>query len=113
MQRLLLVKISGGEGMNTLAPSVTWDEEMEGRVEVSNGSREYNEVSDHFMAALYSQREQITVREQVERIRNIPLWQTYAVKKQTRKTRYHEKKQRTTKTRYQESPQNFFVNNET
>ena len=55
MQRLLLVKISGGEGMNTLAPSVTWDEEMEGRVEVSNGSREYNEVSDHFMAALYSE----------------------------------------------------------
>ena len=73
-------------------PTVTWGENMEGRVlKVPNGSREYNEVSDHFLAALCGQREQIlTVREQVERIQNILLWQTYAVKKQTMKTRYHE-----------------------
>ena len=93
---VLLKTLEGGECMDTLAPPVTWDEDVEGRVlKVPNGSREHNEFSDHFMAALHGQREQITVREeQVGRIQNVLLlWQTHAVKKQTMKTRCHENPQ--------------------
>lgn len=83
MQKLL--NNLGGDGLALETPS-TWEEARDGRVAVTKGSREYHEVADYFMAAMYGQRDFVTV-EKVERIQNLPLWQSYSVKKQTMKTR--------------------------
>lgn len=81
-----LLKTLGGEGMDTLSPPPTWDDSTEGRIEVQEGTTEYDEVTNFFMAALYGQRDLVKVKK-VERIQNLPSWQSYAVKKQTMKTR--------------------------
>ena len=84
MQKLL--KDLGGEGSEALKPPFWWEEAKEGNLQVPKGSKEYDEVANYFMAALYNQRDFVTVAD-VERIQNLPLWQSYAVKRQTMKTR--------------------------
>jgi poly [ADP-ribose] polymerase 10/14/15 len=84
MQKLL--KDLGGEGSEALKPPAGWEETREGNLQVPKGSKEYDEVANYFMAALYNQRDFVTVAN-VERIQNLPLWQSYAVKRQTMKTR--------------------------
>ena len=84
MQKLL--KDLGGEGSEALKPPFWWEEAKEGNLQVPKGSKEYDEVANYFMAALYNQRDLITVTN-VERVQNLPLWQSYAVKRQTMKTR--------------------------
>jgi poly [ADP-ribose] polymerase 10/14/15 len=81
-----ILKNLGRDGSDALAIPENWDE-AEGRVQIRKGSPEYDEVVNYFLAALYGQRDKITV-ESVHRIQNVPLWQSYSVKKQTMKTRY-------------------------
>lgn len=87
MQKLL--KTLGGDGSATLSAPDNWDKSRDGRVEVSKGSAEYDEVVHYFLAALYSQRDSVEVVG-VHRIQNVPLWQSFSVKKQTLKTRLSE-----------------------
>lgn len=84
MQKLL--GSFGGGGVATLLPPATWEMARSGRVEVRESTAEYNEVVSYFLSALYSQSSGVSVTK-VERIQNLPLWQTYAVKRQTIKAR--------------------------
>jgi poly [ADP-ribose] polymerase 10/14/15 len=91
MQKLL--STLGSEGFDTLSAPDTWDTDgsgtdsfKDGKVEVPRGSREYREVETYFMTALHSQANHISVHK-IERIQNLPLWQSYSVKKQTMLTR--------------------------
>jgi len=81
-----LLSALGGEGMNTLSPPDTWEADTEGIVQVAKGTDEYKEVAAYFQHALYGQRKLFQVTG-VQRVQNLTLWQTYAVKKQTMKTR--------------------------
>jgi hypothetical protein len=76
----------GGEGAGALKPPPTWDEGREGCIEVPKGSKEEDDVVEFFMAALYGQRSKVKVKK-VERLQNVALWQSYALKKQSMKTR--------------------------
>ena len=83
-----LLDTLGGEGAEALLkPPNTWGKsDTEGRVRVQEGTKEYLEVSDYFLAALHDQREHVTI-ESIQRIQNMQLWQSYSVKKQTLKIR--------------------------
>ena len=81
-----LMQSLGGEGMKNLQPPDTWSPDKEGILDVSRTSSEYHDISRFFLAALGAQRECVEVM-QVERIQSTPLWQTYAVKKETMKAR--------------------------
>jgi poly [ADP-ribose] polymerase 10/14/15 len=83
MQNLLVTL--GGEGVKNLKAPDTWDDK-EGIIAVAEGSAEYDEVVHYFLAALYEERDNVEIME-VERIQSMPLWQSYAVKKQTMKAR--------------------------
>jgi hypothetical protein len=83
----------GGEGVATLKPPATWEMDSsqttkvaEGRIIVPSGTQEYQDVVNYFLVAMYGQRDNVKVT-QVERIQNLALWQTFAVKKQTVKAR--------------------------
>jgi ABC-type branched-subunit amino acid transport system substrate-binding protein/type II secretory pathway pseudopilin PulG len=83
----------GGEGVATLKPPTTWEMDssktakvVEGRITVPSGTQEYQEVVNYFTVAMHGQRNNVKVT-QVERIQNLALWQTFAVKKQTIKAR--------------------------
>jgi hypothetical protein len=95
MQRIMR-SIGGGEGVDSLTPPETWSRDakgatfMDGRIDVPIGSPEYNKVASYFSDRLHTQKNSITVTK-VERIQNLPLWQSYAVKKQTIKQRYNER----------------------
>ena len=84
MQNLLVTL--GGEGMQKLKPPDSWDNSTEGIISVDEATAEYNEVVHYFLAALYEERDNVEVLG-VERIQSTPLWQSYAVKKQTMKAR--------------------------
>jgi hypothetical protein len=90
MQKLL--KKFGGEGADILAPPDTWvtiansTSYHEGRVGVDSNSTEYNEVVTFFMTSMRDRRRFIKVTN-LERIQNLPLWQSYAVRKQIIQTR--------------------------
>jgi hypothetical protein len=73
------VKKLGAQGLDALSPPADWDESAGERILVNEGSKEYQEVSDFFNAGLYSQRAYIEVIK-IERIQNLPLWQSYSVK---------------------------------
>ena len=64
----------------------TWAESRAGRVTVPRTSPEYKKVVEYFTHALHGQRNKVRVVA-VERIQNTPLYQSYAVKKQTMKAR--------------------------
>ena len=83
----------GGEGVATLKPPTTWEMDssktakvVEGRITVPSDTQEYKDVVDFFKVAMHGQRNNVKVT-QVERIQNLALWQTFAVKKQTVKAR--------------------------
>eukprot|EP00339_Tiarina_fusa_P025891 CAMPEP_0117013264 /NCGR_PEP_ID=MMETSP0472-20121206/10982_1 /TAXON_ID=693140 ORGANISM="Tiarina fusus, Strain LIS" /NCGR_SAMPLE_ID=MMETSP0472 /ASSEMBLY_ACC=CAM_ASM_000603 /LENGTH=1244 /DNA_ID=CAMNT_0004716535 /DNA_START=123 /DNA_END=3857 /DNA_ORIENTATION=+ len=82
-----LLKTLGGDGSDVLAIPDHWDESAGGNVEVKQGTAEYNEVVTFFTRALYGQRDKVKV-ESVHRVQNVPLWQSYSVKKQTMRTRF-------------------------
>jgi poly [ADP-ribose] polymerase 10/14/15 len=84
MQKLM--KSLGGEGMKNLHPPQAWDPNEDGVIRVSAGSSEYHEVSSFFLAALGEHRNHVLLVN-VERIQSVPLWQSYAVKKETMKAR--------------------------
>lgn len=87
VMQTLLDKL-GGKGLDTLTAPSTWNESSgNDRISVRKGSDEYDEVVHYFLAALYTQRDSVKVMN-VERIQNLPLWQSYAVKLQTMKARY-------------------------
>lgn len=81
-----LVESLGGEGVTNLKPPGRWKPQKEGCVSVEQGSAEYQEVAHYFLAALYEQRDNVSVVG-IERIQCMPLWQSYAVKKETMRTR--------------------------
>lgn len=83
-----LIESWGGQGLGAteLAPPTTWEKSADGRVLVPPHSAEYKQVADYFLTAMYGQRDKVKVI-QVERVQNLALWQTYAVKRQTVKTR--------------------------
>jgi poly [ADP-ribose] polymerase 10/14/15 len=85
VMKTLLGKL-GGQGADTLKPPPTWQEGLEGKLEVPFHSPEYKEVTEFFMDAMYGQKGRVRVTK-VERVQNLPLWQSYAVKKQTMKSR--------------------------
>jgi poly [ADP-ribose] polymerase 10/14/15 len=94
MQRL--IRTIGGEGLDGLMPPDEWTSEAkdssvyaEGRIDVPFTSNEYNKVFSAFTERLYGQKRKIMVT-QIERIQNLPLWQSYAVKKQSIKQQYAE-----------------------
>jgi poly [ADP-ribose] polymerase 10/14/15 len=89
MQKLL--KNFGGKGADILAPPDTWtsiaDSESycQGRVDVDSDSDEYDEVVAFFESSM-GERRRFSVTN-LERIQNLPLWQSYAVRKQIIYTR--------------------------
>ncbi|CAB9519745.1 polymerase 14 [Seminavis robusta] len=76
----------GGDGVSNLKAPATWDANKEGLVLVAKNTEEYRAVEANFLAALYDQVEFVTVVG-IERIQCMPLWQSYAVKKETMKLR--------------------------
>jgi len=89
----LLNKLGGSKGLDTLSPPEEWQSEKkkshiyrEGRIEVKRGTMEYDTVSRYFMTKLYAQAPNVMLFK-IERIQNLPLWQSYSVKKQTIATR--------------------------
>lgn len=87
VMRKLLDTLGGAGAEALLKPPKTWGKsDTEGRMRVQEGTKEYLEVSDYFLAALHDQREHVTI-ESIRRIQNMQLWQSYSVKKQTLKIR--------------------------
>lgn len=89
-----LLDLLGGEGMDALKPPETWEkagkskcEYIDGRIPVPVNSTEYASVSKQFSDTLRSQKGNFAVNK-VERIQNISLWQSYAVKRQSMITYY-------------------------
>eukprot|EP00538_Stauroneis_constricta_P000233 CAMPEP_0119552200 /NCGR_PEP_ID=MMETSP1352-20130426/5261_1 /TAXON_ID=265584 /ORGANISM="Stauroneis constricta, Strain CCMP1120" /LENGTH=1034 /DNA_ID=CAMNT_0007598393 /DNA_START=93 /DNA_END=3197 /DNA_ORIENTATION=- len=85
---------SMGDEVSALNPPSTWKashggnlEFEDGRLEVPPASQEYQDIASYFETALYTQKSCIEVVK-IERVQNLPLWQTYAVKKQTIKSHY-------------------------
>lgn len=76
-----LIKTLGNDGLDSLEPPLEWDRGEEGRLQVPKGSKEYQETTDFFIASLHGSLE-VTITS-VERLQNLALYQTYAVKKQT------------------------------
>jgi signal transduction histidine kinase len=81
-----LLHALGGDGIANLKPPGTWEPNKEGCIPVGRGTDEYRAVAGNFLAALYDQAEHVTVVG-VERVQCTPLWQSYAVKKETMKIR--------------------------
>jgi hypothetical protein len=79
MQKLM--NALGNEGLDSLEPPTDWNDDIQGLVEVPKGTIEYQETSDFFIASLHGVVD-VTITK-VERIQNLALYQTYAVKKQT------------------------------
>lgn len=84
-----LLDTLGGAGAEDLRPPITWDESHDGLVLLPEATNEYQAVTNYFLKALYNHSDGVEIV-RIERIQNIPLWQSYAVKKQTMKTRVKE-----------------------
>jgi hypothetical protein len=85
VMRKLLQKL-GGAGMDNLAPPKCWNESGTEQVPLDKASSEYSEVAAFFSQALYAQRDLVQIVN-ITRLQNLPLWQSYAVKKETMKSR--------------------------
>ena len=81
-----IVDSLGEAGVGNLKKPDTWEVGKEGRIALSRGSIEYDRVVRSFLDTLQHHRQYVTVVN-VERIQSFPLWQSYAVKKETMKKR--------------------------
>jgi len=75
-----------GEGAAGLKKPETWEPRKEGILAVPSGSAEYDNVVHFFLDTLHHHRQHVQVVG-VQRIQSFPLWQSYAVKKETTKKR--------------------------
>lgn len=78
-----------GEGAGTLKRPDTWEPRKSGLVAVPKDSYEYDEVVRSFLDTLHHHQPHASVVD-VQRIQSFPLWQSYAVKKETMKKRDRE-----------------------
>ena len=77
---------SVGGGVGNLNRPDSWEPRKEGRIAVEDNSIEYEKVSRFFLDTLQHHRQHVAITK-VERIQSFPLWQSYAVKKETMKKR--------------------------
>jgi hypothetical protein len=72
--------------MENLAPPKSWNESGTEQVSLQKGTPEYGEVSSFFLHALFAQRDKFEIVS-IARLQNLTLWQMYAFKKETMKSR--------------------------
>ena len=77
---------SVGEGVGSLNKPDSWEPRKEGRIAVEENAIEYEKVARFFLDTLQHHRQHVSITK-VERIQSFPLWQSYAVKKETMKKR--------------------------
>ena len=77
-----LIQSLGNNGVDALKPPPNWDESDQVRVQLTSDKPEYREVAGFFMNGLRNEAAHIEVV-QIHRIQNLPLFQSYTVKKLT------------------------------